>query len=183
MSRRLLLGIAGACVLAIVAGVMIYGTHRHIGKSTTQSSSTTPQIVYSEYVNARFAYSVCYPPQILVPQGESSNGDGQKFISKDGQAVALVYGANNALGQSLQQVFNQDAEGVTLNDRSMGTDKFTFSGKTSDDIMEMEKTFFRNQGFKTLNIQFPATRASTYVPIAEHMIECFATTTPTQYSQ
>src|SRR5436190_13571117 len=47
---------------------------------------------YRTYSNARFAYSISYPSDLLVPQGESDNGDGQKFQSKDVRAVMLVYG-------------------------------------------------------------------------------------------
>ena len=36
--------------------------------------------VYHTYHNPRFGYSIAYPKDILYPQGESDNGDGQKFL-------------------------------------------------------------------------------------------------------
>ena len=37
---------------------------------------------WATYHNARFDFSISYP-NFLIPQGESGNGDGQKFISED----------------------------------------------------------------------------------------------------
>src|ERR1041385_1585764 len=45
------------------------------------------------YTNVRFHYSICYPQDLLVPQGEAENSDGQKFVAKDG-AKLIVFGRN-----------------------------------------------------------------------------------------
>lgn len=50
------------------------------------------QSKYKFYNNARFGYSISYPSDLLVPQGEAENGDGQKFLSMDKSAEMLVYG-------------------------------------------------------------------------------------------
>ena len=57
-------------------------------------------ITYKTYSNARFGYVINYPTDILIPQGEADNGDGQKFISKEKGVIALVYGSNNALDET-----------------------------------------------------------------------------------
>ena len=31
----------------------------------------------------RFGYLISYPSDLLIPQGEADNGDGQKFLAKD----------------------------------------------------------------------------------------------------
>ena len=48
---------------------------------------------WETYVNARYAFSICYPADVLTPQGEAENGDGQRFKSSDG-AVFSAYGSN-----------------------------------------------------------------------------------------
>ena len=48
---------------------------------------------YSVYENTRFNFSV-EVPSILEPRGESPNGDGQLFSSRNGDATALVYGSH-----------------------------------------------------------------------------------------
>jgi len=44
------------------------------------------------YHNSRFGYSVDYPADLLVPQGEAANGDGQVFKAKKGDATLTVFG-------------------------------------------------------------------------------------------
>jgi len=44
------------------------------------------------YGNARFGYSIAYPPALVSPQPEAENGDGRIFQAKKGTARFLVYG-------------------------------------------------------------------------------------------
>ncbi|HOE05439.1 MAG TPA: hypothetical protein PLZ52_09490 [Bacteroidales bacterium] len=60
-------------------------------------------VIYTQYVNERFHFSVYYP-DFLIPQGESMNGDGQKFLAADSSAFMLAYGVLN-LSETLQQDF------------------------------------------------------------------------------
>jgi hypothetical protein len=64
---------------------------------------------YRTYHNARFDYSISYPANLLVPQGEAANADGQRFLSRDGRTELLVYGAYNSLDQTLPEVFEQES--------------------------------------------------------------------------
>src|SRR5947207_3694227 len=53
----------------------------------------TPQNDYKTYANARFKYSIGYPADLLIPQGESENGDGQVFKETGSSSVEMrVYG-------------------------------------------------------------------------------------------
>ena len=53
---------------------------------------------WATYVNVRFQYSICYPKDLLVPQGESDNSDGQKFLSnKDSAELAAGLGAGRGI--------------------------------------------------------------------------------------
>ncbi len=44
------------------------------------------------YHNDRFGYTVDYPSDLLVPQGEADNGDGQVFKARKGDATLTVFG-------------------------------------------------------------------------------------------
>jgi hypothetical protein len=192
MSKRLALGIVGFCVVAIAAIVGYRALpHYQAGTPTQVSASPSYSRAYSAkqrtstYVNARFAYSVCYPPNVFVPQGEPTNGDGQKFISVDGQATAYVYGSNG-LGTTLEQELTQDAqtsEGapITLTSKTIGAREFTFTGSLNGQTF-VERTLLQSQQFKTLNVQYPTTASRTYGPIAQQMMTCLANTSPTEYS-
>ncbi len=41
---------------------------------------------FQTYHNSRFDYAIEYPANLLIPQGEADNGDGQVFVSPDQQA-------------------------------------------------------------------------------------------------
>jgi hypothetical protein len=181
MSKRMGWSLVTVCAVIVVAALIVHSAQRETTNSSEQITSSAPPNAFANYVNVRFAYSLCYPPQLLAPQGEAADGDGQKFVSGDGQAVAIAYGSNNALGQSLQQVFDQDTQGVTVNTKNVDVNTFTFSG-TSSGLTVVEKTLVQDQVVKTVNIKFPTAMMATYVPIAERMVACFADTAPTQYS-
>src|SRR5258708_31360638 len=66
------------------------------------------QHTYRTYHNARFDFSISYPTDVLIPQGEPENHDGQKFRSRDGRAEMLVYGSYNALNKPLRQLYTEE---------------------------------------------------------------------------
>ena len=50
--------------------------------SNTITKNLQQEIKYKNYLNQQFGFSVDYPYEILIPQGESQNKDGQIFRSK-----------------------------------------------------------------------------------------------------
>ena len=69
---RKLIALHFLCLLVFVA-------HAFASRSPALASG------WKTYTNARFGYSISYPADVLMPQGESDNGDGQKFLSRDGR--------------------------------------------------------------------------------------------------
>jgi len=61
--------------------------------------------VYKRYHNARFGYSIDYRSDLLEPQGEAANGDGQGFRSRDGSAELKVWAADNATKEPLRTAY------------------------------------------------------------------------------
>ncbi len=113
---------------------------------------------FKTYQNARFDYSIAYPPH-LVPQGESENGDGQKFLSQDGRTEMLVYGAQNSLDQSLRKAFEEakahspEHPNRRTTYQVMRRDWFVVS-RIDDGRVFYQKTFLRNGVFKTFRIEY-----------------------------
>ncbi len=148
-----------------------------------QNQTTTPSSVqqYATYTNVRFSYSICYPPNTLIPQGESANGDGQQFLAQNGMAKVLVYGSN-AVSETPQQELQLD-ENYYLNNNSLSSitnqslnqDSFTFSG-SSPSVVFYEKTLIQNGQYKTFSIQYSQQVASIFAPIATAMAQCFTNT-------
>jgi hypothetical protein len=179
MAKHTKLGMAvlgGALAVAIFCAVEL-----NEGRNEQQKRSATEQeAANATYVNVRFAYSVCYPPQLLVSQGEAPDSDGERFVSKDNKFIAIVYGSNNVLKQSLEQIFAQNShqflgKALSVTDREMVNESFTFSGISGGNVV-LEKTFLRGDVIKTVDIEYPQAANRIYETIARRILACFKNT-------
>ncbi len=134
---------------------------------------------YANYHNQRFNYSIAYPKDILYPQGESDDGDGQKFLSKDADASLIIYGSNNVLNQSLQDLYLEESRGGTHdNPKKVVTYKvlknnwFVISGYNSGKIF-YQKTILNKDQFKSFYFEYPASKKKIYDPITKHIASSF----------
>lgn len=129
---------------------------------------------YRTYANARFKYSISYPADLLIPQGEAENGDGQVFREQNGSTELRVYGSYNALNETLRGRFEQLTRkwenGVTY--KVLRQDWFVVSAMVNGRI-HYQKTILRGDTFKTFEIEYDAVRGSTYNPITTHIAKSF----------
>ena len=135
------------------------------------------QETYRSYANARFSYSIEYPPDLLVPQGESDNGDGQKFLSHDGHAELLVYGSNNALHRSLKSIYESeistaDHPGRVVTYKVLRADWFVISGREAGKIFYL-KTYLKDGVFKTMRFEYDEAAKQTYDPVTVKIARSF----------
>lgn len=49
-------------------------------------------VLYRQYVNSRFGFSLEYPAEILFMQSPPENNDGRKFLSDNEETSMLIYG-------------------------------------------------------------------------------------------
>jgi len=145
----------------------------------TTSSAASGQPSTSErwntYANARFDYSISYP-SLLVPQGESMNSDGQVFLSHD-KAELRVWGSNNALNQSLADVYQQAISDVeqdrgSVSYKVLHSDFFVVSGTRNKKIV-YQKTLLRGDVFKTFTFSYPASSKAVYDSITTRIANSF----------
>jgi hypothetical protein len=129
------------------------------------------------YTNVRFQYSLCYPDGLLVPQGESANSDGQKFLAGDGGQL-IVYGHNNVLNEPLRDAFA--AAGSRLAGPSgkvtykvLRPDWFVVSG-TNGATVFYAKTLYSHGQFKSFELTYGAAAAAVYEPVIRRLAACFA---------
>ncbi len=140
--------------------------------------ATTFQENYKTYTNARFAYSISYPANLLIAQGEATNGDGQKFIYKDAQAVLLVYGSHNALNQNLKTVFeaaiqpNADHPHLSITYKILRANWFVISGKEDGKIF-YQKTLLKNDVFKTFRLEYDESQKKTFDALVPRLEKSF----------
>ncbi|HEY9668779.1 MAG TPA: hypothetical protein V6C91_18365 [Coleofasciculaceae cyanobacterium] len=136
-------------------------------------------ITYNRYYNSRFNYSVAYPSSLLIPQGESQNGDGQKFLSKDKSITLLVYGSHNALNQQLAELYRTQSRSATrehptrvVTYKTHGNDWFVVSGYENGKVF-YNKTILRNGDFKVLEIQYKKSLQPKFDSIAAEISKSF----------
>ena len=130
---------------------------------------------YQTYYNSRFEYSISYPSTLLIPQGEAANGDGQKFLTRDGKVEMLVYGSNNALEKTLRGVFQARTarhESRTITYQVFKGDWFVVSGTENNKVF-YEKTMQHNGVFKTFRIEYDKAVKDTWDPITAKIAHSF----------
>lgn len=130
---------------------------------------------YKTYTNARFKYSISYPADLLIPQGESENGDGQVFREKSNSSVEMrVYGGYNALNETLRSRYEdlnrKWSNGVTY--KVIRRDWFVVSAMVNGKI-HYQKTFLRGDTFKTFEIEYDAVRGSEYNDVTDRVSKSF----------
>lgn len=135
--------------------------------------------VWKTYTNVRFQYSICYPEDLLVPQGEADNSDGQAFLAKDG-AKLLVYGRNNDLNQTVREVFKETASrlaGVSgkVTHQVIKPRWFVVSGTNEGKTFDAKVIYFRGQ-FKSFELTYDSLLSQVYTPVIQQLSDCFATT-------
>ena len=137
------------------------------------------QPVYKTYNNARFNYSISYPPDELIPQGEPEDGDGQRFLSKDGRVIVWVYGSYDALNQTLRDIQQSEIERFKGLEGSFKTLKAQVDSTSSilegdsDTNVYYEKVIFSRNTIFTFIAQYPKDEAPTFEPIISRMAASF----------
>lgn len=117
---------------------------------------------YNTYNNARFGYLISYPSN-LIPKGEADNGDGQVFEAKDKSAKLTVWGSNNALSQSLKQIYNDNLKeyGKAVTYKNFGETWYVISGKRNGKIF-YQKTINDEDVYFTFVFEYAESKRKAY---------------------
>ncbi len=147
-------------------------TPAEINRATATPPSIKQRVNYRTYSNARYRFSIAYPVGILVPQGESDNGDGQKFSSRSGSATLLAFGSNR-MDRTLHDEFQTAQENRNVTYRVLKRDMFVVSGIANGKIF-YQKTLLRGVSFKTFIIEYDKQERATFDPITSRIARSFA---------
>jgi hypothetical protein len=131
---------------------------------------------FARYVNVRFQYAICYPSDLLMPQGESANSDGQKFLSNDGVEL-IVYGTNNALSETLRDRMSETADRLAgaagkVTYKVQKANWFVLSGQNGQTIFYVKTLFSRGQ-FKSFELTYDRSQAAIYDSLVSRVVSCF----------
>lgn len=135
--------------------------------------------VWKVYTNVRFQYSICYPADLLVPQGAAENSDGQTFLAKDG-AKLIAYGQNNALNESLKDALDDTASRLAgksgkVTYKAIKPGWFVVSGESGKSIF-YAKTLYAHEQFKSFELTYDNAESSVYKPVVSRLARCFEST-------
>ncbi len=153
---------------------------RYLLLSLLLLSQTLPAVeTFKTYSNSRFNYSIDYPADLLIPQGEAPNGDGQIFASSDQEARMIIYGTHNVLEQTIQDLFQQESQDASspkitkkVTYKRQKDNWFVVSGYIGPKIF-YQKTFLSNDMFKTFYIEYPQNQRHRYDPILSRLGSSF----------
>jgi hypothetical protein len=131
------------------------------------------QTKYRTYNNARFGYSISYPSDLLTPQGESANGDGQIF-SGDG-AEMRVFGSNMLLNETLRAEYNAilEEKGGSVTYKVFRNTFFVVSGKENGRIFYQKTMKGADGAFLTFMIEYDASKRRIYDAAVTKMVKSF----------
>jgi hypothetical protein len=134
---------------------------------------------FETYTNVRFAYAIDYPADLLIPQGEPDNGDGQRFVSRSRDVELLVVGSYNALEKSLRDRYMEELERDPRTDRRrtvtykvFKSDWFVVSG-TEGKSTFYTKVMLKDDTFKTMTFRCPAGRDAELTPLTAQIAKSF----------
>jgi hypothetical protein len=137
---------------------------------------------YQQYQNDRFNYSVQYPANLLTPQKEPTNGEGQTFQSPDGKIVMQVYARQNTLSQSLPERYRQvlqnrsdAAPNATITDQTIRDNFFVVTGYRGNWVF-YQKTILHNDRFKTLEFSYHRSFQPQFDAIVTEVAHSFQST-------
>jgi hypothetical protein len=130
------------------------------------------ELKYEFYGNSRFGYSVEYPSELLVPQGEAPNGDGQIFSNDESEM--RVFGTNLLLNETLEAEFKsllKEKKGVKY--KVLKTDFFVLSGEDKGRIYYQKTMRGGNEDFLTFMIEYPADKRDVYDRAVTKIVKTF----------
>ncbi len=135
---------------------------------------------YREYTNTRYSYSICYPENIFVPQGETVSRDGQLFLAPDG-AELRVYANFNIFSNTIKDEFrdsvSKESKKGTVTLKLQKENWFVVSGKTGGDIF-YRKTILEKGQYITFRAVYPASARAVYGDVVKTVNKCLKPLTP-----
>ena len=149
---------------------------RELPHQDQENYTVTRRVSWGNYNNARFQYTIRYPRDLLIPEGKYDNGDGERFLGRDG-ATLTVWGGYNTLGQTLAQ-FETDAVSRLAGNSGTATCRrrhpawFVVSGVTDDKIFHA-KTLVVGDIQKSFEFIYPRENADVYSAVTARIISSF----------
>lgn len=140
------------------------------------NSATGKKINYQSYYNERYDYTVAYPT-FLTPQREADNGDGRKFIAKDGINQMWIYHCskmNIETGDTptIEEAFNEDLQNKNVTLKRLDDDYYIISGQLGKKLFT-QYTFWVNDNYFTIWFEYAPKDEILFEDIIKYVIGSF----------
>ncbi|PIE78141.1 MAG: hypothetical protein CSA15_09350 [Candidatus Delongbacteria bacterium] len=147
------------------------------GNNTKKEEKVSEKKVqYKNYRNERFGYSIAYP-QFLIPQGESGNQDGQKFISNEGTIQLWVYRSfkmNIETGDvpTLEEALQTDLQDKKVLGKSLKNNTYTVKSLEEEKIVLQHTLLIANEYYEILFI-YPKDKEKQLKSVMDYVVQSF----------
>ncbi|HMD71464.1 MAG TPA: hypothetical protein VKF41_08975 [Bryobacteraceae bacterium] len=143
------------------------------------AAATSADSGFDSYTNGRFGFAVQYPKRLLLAQGESFNGDGQRFESKDKKFKLAVWGGYNVFDRTVAEEcdwhieIKRKAAPLTVTYKVSKGNWYVFSGVTAG-LIVYQKGILQDGAFKTLYLEYPQSDKDALDPVVKRIIGSFS---------
>jgi hypothetical protein len=170
-TKRLTYSIAGGLLAAAIAiGYWMYESR----------TSTAPTPTYQLYRNERLGYSLSYPTNLLSPQGESADGSGQRFASKNNRTFLIVTGFRGRSPADLHELYvKQSRSAPPENPTRVVTYQvekqtwFVVTGYEQERVW-YEKAMIARDTLAYFHFEYDASQKQLFDPVVEKISKSFA---------
>ncbi len=149
------------------------------GAKTGQTDTQQSNLKYETYHNERYQYSVEYP-EFLIPQGEATNQDGQKFLSKEKEIELLVYRdyKNNYLEDgelySIGEAYNEDLKSKDGIFNTKLKDQHYIIEYKLDSLLHTDYATLNGDSYFNICFQYPEKEKEMMKGVIEHVVKSFS---------
>jgi hypothetical protein len=152
--------------------------------SQSQSFVNSEEIKFKKYCSSKFGFCVDYPEGILFPQGESDNGDGQMFKSKNAENYLQVYRDYRDMVEenakfSLEDAYqldtwsnDPDKPKRVLTYKKLGKNFYVVSGYNNSKVF-YQKTIIINDVLATCMLEYNEAEKSIYDKVCDRIYKSF----------
>ena len=147
----------------------------------TEPTAQAPEskMKFETYCNSRFNYCIDYPSDLLIPQGEAGNGDGQAFTTANGHTTLLVYrdfrdNIDPDVTFTLEQAYRDDLkayakDGKTVSYKTSQKSFYVISGTYKDKVF-YQKTILSQDGQPVTSlIEYKTSEKEIYNKVCERI--------------
>ncbi len=144
--------------------------------NTKNKEKVSEKVNYQTYQNERFSYSIAYP-QFLIPQGESGNQDGQKFVSDKDSIEMWVYRSfkmNMDTGDAptLEEALQTDLQDKKVLGKSLKNNTYTIKSLEENKVVLQHTFLIENEYYEILFV-YPKGKEKQLKSVMDYVVQSF----------